>query len=166
MTTYRRDGEIDKRTIQATRTTVNTLQKANRMRRLVAEFRTRDLSTDGVCKFLELTASGARSYIYPLRDANVIALHHWERRSEKSAPMATYRITGDELVIAEYLTTLQQPGPPKPPKPPTVPRNFKSARPVYQMHILADDEPHRARRIIKIPAPDPLLAALFGRRTE
>ncbi len=155
-----------------TRRTSFTERRTQNMKMLVDQLSVAFIARDDFGLLLKMSGSGARKYIRDLAGENIIVVASVDepvRKGQMGAPV--YGLTDDAELVAAFLKKLE-----------TEPRNLTERRAqvdhstgaeprMYKeknddghlVHTLRDDVTHRPRASkFRIPAPDPLLAALFG----
>jgi hypothetical protein len=132
-----------------------TTERLEKIRKLVAALQEGQLPHDQVGPLLELGPSGVRKYLADLRGKVQLTVD----RGEKVLRLA---ITSDSAQA--YLDSLA-------PKVPTSGRKGRVSElalaerdPKRHIHIMRDDEYYQVRVSRSIPAPDPLVVALFASR--
>jgi hypothetical protein len=135
-----------------------TTERLEKIRKLVTALQEGQLPHDQVGPMLELGPSGVRKYLVDLRGKVQLTVDRGER-------VLRLAVTSD--AAQAYLDSLA-------PKAPTSGRKGRISEltiaerdPRRHIHIMQDDEYYQVRVSRSIPAPDPLLVALFaGRRME
>lgn len=140
------------------RSTVATRARVQNFTRLIDMLRGGRMLRDEIGEFLGMSPSGRRKYILELRKGGVIELAGFIDATRWCEGHPFFALTGDEAVIADFLSKLALPALDEPRL--VIPR--PSREPGRHVHILRDDVEHVAKPRFKIPAPDPLLAHFFG----
>lgn len=114
---------------------------------------------DDICFFLGMSPSGGRKYIRELSDVGVII-----GTSEAAGVPRLYTLNPDQDHVAAMLTAMAAPhaAPAGIAGAPTTGR-IVITEPGRHLHVMLDDVQYKIKSTYRIPAPDPLLAALFGR---
>lgn len=140
-----------------------TRARIDNIKRLVAALGAGDMLRDDIGELFGFSPSGVRKYVKDLIEHQIIEFVRHVDPTEKSLGIPLYRLNPDALKVAAFLAALdlgqlEQPGAGR-----HTLLSAALADPSRHFHVLQDDEAcfprlHRWR----IPAPDPLLAALFG----
>lgn len=144
----------------AGRLTTATERRVEQTKALIAEFSTREMLADDICRFLGYTPSGGRKYIKNLRDAGVIELARYIDSTASYLGKAVYCLTADQGVVDSFIALLAEPRDTKPAPASGKPR--RQAISGRHFHIMADDTHFQIRAHRGPVARDPLVAALFG----
>lgn len=114
-------------------------------------------SVHEVAAMTNTSASGARKYIRVLIGAGIVRTIE-QTNAQHPGPLL-HEVCGDEAAIAQFLASLAVGYSPL--------SSYKTKAPVTSttrhIHLMQDDAPYYAKTVKKIPAPDPILAALFGK---
>jgi len=154
------------------RCTNATRQRVDNIKRLIDNLReVGRMPRDDIFFFLSMSPSGGRKYIQQLADDAVVVIVDFEADQPKTrARMPIYALNPRPGLVEEFLRTLDE-----------MPKNLTQRRAMVdhtgtvprmqkvqaengrQVHMLRDDVEHKPRSVkFRIPAPDPVLAALFG----
>lgn len=127
---------------------------------LIAAMRQTRLVRDEFSEVLGMSPSGARKYILELRNHNVIVVAGFVDATPTYQGQPVYALANNESLINDFLVAIALPVPlrKETPAPSTrlLTRNDDPARHVYTQFDIKLES-------LRIPAPDPLLAHLFGR---
>jgi predicted transcriptional regulator len=130
-----------------------TAERMEKIRKLVTALQEGQLPHDQVGPMLELGPSGVRKYLMDLRGKVQLTVDRGER---------VLRLAMTSDAARAYLDSLT-------PKAPTSGRKGRVSElalaerdPRRHIHIMQDDEYYQVRVSRSIPAPDPLVVALFG----
>lgn len=132
--------------------TKGALIRAGRVKQIVLALQCDDLNALQIEEMLSITQSTRRKDMQPLLDCGLVTVAD-RLGIEKGKGMAVFRISGDQVRVAHYLKSL---GTPEKVKPTNVSRK-KGEGP------RSVDMPRNPGWVFQIPAPDPLLAAFYGR---
>jgi hypothetical protein len=126
---------------------------------LIQELQVRDMQTEEIGCFLNLSPSGARKYATFLREAGIIEISHYLAALRRPYP-AVYRLACDHTLTRQLIASLWS----RSSKAASA-RNPKFSRDLSEnsrIHVLADDVPFHIRRSKVVVQRDPLVSALFG----
>lgn len=148
--------------IARVRNTTATRRRNEQMRKLVAEYHIREMSSEEVAEFLKFSPSGARKYVNDLLKRHIIEVKRTEGTvGKKSLGHSIYGLAeNSEELVKELLEELEA-GPisnmkyVKPKQVPTVDHT-------RHLHIMRDDMTFHSKVEPIIVQRDPLVAALFG----
>jgi predicted transcriptional regulator len=138
-----------------------TAERIERIRRLIIELQDRDMRREDIADLLAMGPSGVRKYIADLRESGVMEIARYADGTATFLGYAEYRLALGADETRDYLANLAAA--------PTSGRKGRISElaiaerdPRRHIHIMRDDEYYQVRVSRSIPAPDPLLVALFG----
>lgn len=150
------------------RDTSATARRFENIKTIISTLRQCEMTRVDIQALLHFSPSGARKYVRELVNAGVMVVSHIEpvpRASNKArdGQVHHFKLTDDEEIIANVLALVvkESNNKTKEEKPK---ERVLSGDPTRHFHIVSDDTyyavkvPHK-----RIPAPDPVLAHLFGR---
>ncbi|MFZ3286582.1 MAG: ArsR family transcriptional regulator [Telluria sp.] len=120
------------------------LERANNIRRLIAEITAREMSRDEIHTFLGFSPSGCRKYINPLHDAGVIEIARRLGASKRSLGQPVYCISSDAKRVTRFLAGLATNEPP-PPRGARTQLEIAQRDPTRHFHLLRDDIGYQVR---------------------
>jgi hypothetical protein len=130
-----------------------TVERIERVRKLIAALQVSDMSRDEVGGLLAIGPSGVRKYMV---DLGGIVESVW------IAGHLMCRLTRDAGKVASYLATLDAKSPARPIKPRPCAITLAAQDPARHFHIMEDDVEFKVRLQTRIPQHDPLLAHFFS----
>lgn len=145
------------------RNTVATRARVQLMVDLIEELRDKPtMLRDEIHFFLGFSPSACRKYIIDLRRAKVIIdAGNEPGKTPFHKGQLIFAINPDVDLVDAFLAKLTEAGPAMPAR--QVAKALPGGdNPNRHIHIMADDVSHPFRLSRRIPAPDPLLAHLFG----
>jgi hypothetical protein len=149
------------------RDTAATARRFENINAIISTLRQCEMTREHIQTLLKFSPSGARKYVRELVNAGVMVVSHLEhvpRISNKGQAQQIhwFKLTDNEDIIDNVLAVILRKEKEKVPREPA-PRVL-TGDPSRHFHIMADDTHYPVRvQHKKIPAPDPLLAAFFGR---
>jgi predicted transcriptional regulator len=140
-----------------------TAERLEKIRKLVTALQDRDMRREDIADLLAMGPSGVRKYIADLRESGVMEIARYADGTATFLGYAEYRLALGVDETREYLANLAAA--------PTSGRKDRISElalaerdPKRHIHIMQDDEYYQVRVSRSIPAPDPLVVALFASR--
>jgi hypothetical protein len=137
-----------------------TTERLEKIRKLVTALLTRQLMREDIAEILQMGPSGVRKYVADLRGVIGIARYVDGTATFLGYPVYCLAIAGCEA--QDYLAKLSVQAPTSGRKGRVSELAIAERDPKRHIHIMRDDEYYQVRVSRSIPAPDPLVAALFG----
>jgi hypothetical protein len=148
------------------KSTAASRRKADLLVRLIATFRDGvEVNVPFICSFSGYSCSGARKLLKQLGQDGVLDLAEVPRFQNK---VTVGFLSPDRAHVQQYVLDLQAfvAGGPLEALPYKYSGRYKVPPAERNIHLAPDDEPFRVKfPALIIPAPDPVLAALFGMRS-
>jgi hypothetical protein len=138
-----------------------TAERLENIRKLVTALLTRQLMREDIADLLQVGPSGVRKYVADLGDRIAVARYVDSTATFIGFPVYCLAITGGEA--RAYLLGLSAQAPSRR-KGRISELTLAERDPARHVHIMRDDAHFAVRVTRAIPAPDPLIAALFGTR--
>lgn len=137
-----------------------TQRRDDNVRKIIAAMRERSMLRNDIMDLLGSSPSGTNKYIALLRESGVIELERYVDRTRNSPGQPLYRLNHSPVVVADYLQSIER----------GAARVEKHNRPAAKadqsrhIHRIPDDggESRNHMPELRIPPPDPVLAAFFG----
>ncbi len=132
----------------------STSKRLQNLRILVEAFQQRDIGFLGIATLLGCSVAAARGYVHTLLTRGVIVASPVPRAPD-SVDKRVFRGSGDEALIDQYLSTLEE----------NTARTLRKAAPGGERTIVLIDRRLVGSAGYSSARRDPLVAALFGSRT-
>jgi hypothetical protein len=132
-------------------TRASTLRRLQNLRILVGAFQQRDIGLVGITALLGCSVAAARCYIHTLLARGVIVANPLPQ-APGSVDKRVFRGSGDESLIHQYLSTLEE----------NTARTLRKAAPAGERTIVLIDRRLVGSAAYSSSRRDPLVAALFG----
>jgi predicted transcriptional regulator len=138
------------------RSTPATRRRDDNVRAIITALRERHLMRDEIAALINMGRSGANKYVAMLREAGVIEIERYVAKTVWATGKPVYRLNPDTALVDGYLRSLDT-------GTVSVTKPVREIDHTRHVHLTSDDcNYHIKLASVRIPPPDPLLAAFFG----